>query len=87
MNPLVEVDSGGQPRSRGRKGRTRAMEEGGARNGGGNPSRDPRALLSPAQCHLPRSPKPFPPSIEVSCIEREVEIEKRRRSRRQRGEE
>lgn len=39
-NPPVEVDSGGQPRSRGskRKGSDRAMEEQEARKGGGNPS-------------------------------------------------
>jgi hypothetical protein len=53
--------------------RTRAMEEGEARNGGGNPSWHPHSL---GRRHLPRSPKTYTPSIKSSCIEREVEIEK-----------
>ena len=66
MNPPVKVDFGGQPRSRGsrRKGAPEQWRKERREMGGGNPSRHPR------------SPEAFAPSIESSCIKREVEIEK-----------
>ena len=75
MNPPVKVDFGGQPRSRGsrRKGAPEQWRKERRETGGDNPSRHPR---SSGRGHLPRSPEAFAPSIESSCIEREVEIEK-----------
>ena len=75
MNLPVKVDFGGQPRSKGSKRKvapeqwTKERRE----TGGGNPSRHSR---SSGRGHLPRSPEAFVPSIESSCIEREVEIKK-----------
>jgi len=75
MNPPVKVDFGGQPRSRGsrRKGGPEQWRKERCEMGGGNPSRHPR---SSGRGHLPCSSEAFAPSIESSCIEREVEIEK-----------
>ena len=75
MNPPVKVDFGGQPGSRGseRKDAPEQWRNERREMGGGNPSRHP---CSPGQGHLPCLPESFAPSIESSCIEREVEIEK-----------
>ena len=75
MNPPVKVDFGGQQTSRGsrRKGAPEQWRKERRETGGGNPRRH---SCSSGRGHLPRSPEAFAPSIESSCIEREVEIEK-----------